>query len=423
MSRQEEKAMPWREVCPMDEKMRLMAALAVEEESVSELCEDFGISRKTAYKWWTRYRQEGAAGLKERSHAPAVVPWAITEAQAEAIVAVRRAHPSWGPKKLRAKLNQCAPGQGWPAPSTIGELLRREQLSKPRKRRRSARPSPLPLRAALASNDIWCIDFKGPFRTGDGARCDPLTVTDAYSRYLLCVSAVNRAGYADCRSELERVFREYGLPRAIRSDNGAPFASVGVTGLSRLSVWWLKLGVMPERIEPGRPEQNGRHERMHKTLKAECASPPQANRDMQQRRFDQFRAEFNHQRPHEALGQTAPATHYTQSPRSYPARLEDPDYPADHQLRRVRHTGEIKWQGESVFLSETLSNEVVGVVEIDDGDLEVYFGPMMLGLIDGVSLKLRRPNPARYSTVQREGQPPSSSSPSNATKVLPIMPV
>ena len=196
-----------------------------------------------------------------------------------------------------------------------------------------------------------------------------------------------------------------------------------MTGLSRLSVWWLKLGIMPERIEPGRPEQNGRHERMHKTLKAECASPPQPNRGAQQSRFDQFRDEFNHQRPHEALGQTAPATHYRSSSRRYPAKLEDPEYPADYQLRRVRHTGEIKWQGQALFLSETLTNEVVGVLETNDGDAEVYFGPMMLGLIDGVSLKLRRPKPAPSSMVQRGGQPPSLSSPSNSAKVLPIMPV
>ena len=313
--------------------------------------------------------------------------------------------------------------ESWPAPSTIGELLRRERLTEPRKRRRHARPSPLPLRTALGPNELWCTDFKGPFRTGDGVRCDPFTLSDAYSRYLLSVKAVDKAGHDDCRRELERVFREYGLPRAIRSDNGAPFASAGVTGLSRLAVWWLKLGIMPERIEPGRPEQNGRHERMHKTLKAECASPPQANRQAQQQCFDQFRDEFNQQRPHEALGQTTPATHYTPSERSYPERLEDPDYPADYQPRRVRHTGDIKWLGASVFLSETLSNEVVGVVETDDGDAEVYFGPMLVGLIDGVSMKLRRPKPAGSSTVRREGQPPSRSSPSNSAKVLPIMPV
>lgn len=244
--------------------------------------------------------QPGA--FRARSHAPAVVPWAITQVQGEAIVGLRRAHPSWGPRKLRAKLEQCAPGQSWPAPSPIGELLRRQQRTAPRKRRRSARPAPLPLRTALGPNDLWCADFKVPFRTGGGVRCDPFTLSDAYSRYLLSVKAVDKAGHADCRSELEREFREYGLPRAIRSDNGPPFASVGVTGLSRLAVWWLKLGIMPERIEPGRPERTGRHERMHKTPKAECATPPQADRQARQSRLDQFRKEFNHQRPHEALG-------------------------------------------------------------------------------------------------------------------------
>jgi putative transposase len=415
--------MPWREVCSMDEKVRLMAALLAGEESVTVLCEDFGISRKTAYKWLTRYRLDAAAGLRERSHAPRVVPWAISQAQAEAIVGVRREHPSWGPRKLRAKLSQRAPGQSWPAASTMGELLRRQGLSQPRKRRRSASPGASPLRTAVAPNDTWCIDFKGWFRTGDGVRCDPLTLSDAYSRYLLGIKVVDAPGHADCRRELTRVFMEYGLPQVIRSDNGAPFASVGAGGLSRLSAWWVKLGITPERIEPGKPAQNGRHERMHRTLKAECASPPAATGGAQQRRFDEFRHEFNHQRPHQALGQTAPAQHYAPSPRSYPSRLEPPAYPDDYQLRRVRSRGEIKWQGELVYLSEALINEIVGLVETDDGDAEVYFGPVTLGLIDGVSLKLLRPHRASPSTVRPEGQPPSRSSPSNPEKVLPILPV
>jgi putative transposase len=414
--------MPWQEVCPVDEKMRFVSAVLAEEESMTELCERFGISRKTGYKLFRRYREEKAAGLAERSRAPHVIPWAITKAQAQAIVGVRRAHPSWGPRKLRAKLLEWGPAQGWPAPSTIGELLRREGLSEPRKRRRRASPSPSPLRTAVTANDVWCIDFKGWFRTGDGARCDPLTVTDAFSRYLLCLQPLARPDYAHCRSELERVFREYGLPRAMRSDNGTPFASVGAGGLSRLSVWWVKLGIMPERIEPGQPQQNGRHERMHRTLKAECANPPLATAPAQQRRFDEFRAEFNHQRPHEALGQTPPAQHYTRSARAYPNRLDQPYYPADLELRRVRSNGEIKWQGEMVFIGEALIGEVVGLMENDEGNAEVYFGPMPLGIIDGVTLKLmRRPN--QGSTVGREGLPPSPSSPSKSDKVLPMLPV
>jgi transposase InsO family protein len=407
----------------MDEKLRFIGALVAQEESMTELCERFGISRKTGYKLLRRYREESAAGLLERSRAPHVIPWAISAAQAEAVVGVRRAHPSWGPRKLRAKLLERAPAQGWPAPSTIGELLRREGLSQPRKRRRCASPNPSPLRTAVTANDVWSIDFKGWFRTGDGARCDPLTITDAFSRFLLCAQLLARPDYANCRSALERAFKDYGLPGAIRSDNGAPFASVGVGGLSRLSVWWIKLGIMPERIAPGQPQQNGRHERMHRTLKAECANPPAASAAAQQRRLDEFRAEFNQQRPHEALGQTTPAQHYAPSPRTYPSRLADPHYPADFDLRRVRSNGEIRWQGELVFIGEALRGEVIGLVETNDGDGEVYFGPVSLGFIDGVTLKLIRRHRDQRSTVGREGQPPSHSSPSNCEKVLPMLPV
>lgn len=412
--------MPWREVCPMNEKMRFIAELMAEEESMAALCDEYGVSRKTGYKWLARYEQHGAAGLMERSHAPQVVPWAITQAQAEAIVGVRREHPSWGPKKLRAKLLARAPSQRWPAPSTIGELLHRQGLSQPRKRRRHAVPSPSPLNPAVTANDVWCADFKGWFRTGDGARCDPLTATDAFSRYLLGCR-VTPPTHAGCRSRFERLFREYGLPRAIRSDNGAPFASLAAGGLSRLSVWWVKLGITPQRIAPGQPQQNGRHERMHKTLKAECANPPAPSLREQQRRFDRFRAEFNHERPHEALGQTVPAAHYAPSPRPYPARLEDPAYPPGFDLRRVRSNGEIKWQGELLFIAEPLIGEVVGLSENTDGDAEVYFGPVRLGVIDETMLKFiaMRGGDCRE---RRGGRPPSHSSPSICEKVLPILP-
>jgi transposase InsO family protein len=401
----------------MDEKMRFVAAALSEEQSMTELCESYGISRKTGYKWLLRYERYGPDGLYELSRAPQRVPWAVTEAQAGAIVGLRRAHPSWGPKKLRAKLCQTAPGQLWPAASTIGELLHRNGLSQARKRRRHAIPNPSPLMVAAAANDVWCIDFKGWFRTGDGARCDPLTVSDAFSRCLLCAQVLARPDYESCRAQLERVFRRYGLPRAMRSDNGTPFASLGAGGLSRLGVWWVKLGITPERIEPGKPEQNGRHERMHRTLKAETASPPAANLRAQQRRFDRFRHEFNHERPHEALGQTAPAEHYSPSARPYPARLEDPVYPPDYQLRRVRSNGEIKWQGEKIFLSMPLIGEVVGVKETDNGDAELYFGPLPLAVIDAVTLTLRRSSPRR-----RGGQPSSRSTPAVCEKVLPMLP-
>jgi transposase InsO family protein len=398
--------MPWREICPMDEKMRLVAAVLADEHSMSELCASLGVSRKTGYKWLLRYRAQGAAGLHELSRAPHRVPWAIAEAQAQAILALRYAQPSWGPRKLRAKLAQRKPQESWPAPSTIGELLHRRGLTQPRKRRRHALPTATRLRVPRAANELWCIDFKGWFRTGDGARCDPLTISDGYSRFVLCAQALAHPDYAGCRAQLERVFREYGLPRAIRSDNGAPFASLGAGGLSRLGVWWVKLGITPERIEPGKPEQNGRHERMHKTLKAETATPPAANLAQQQARFERFRQEFNCERPHEALGQTAPEQHYTASLLRYPAGLEDPVYPADYQPRRVRSNGEIKWAGEKIFLSAPLIGEVVGVKETEDGDGEIYFGPVPLAIIDRVTLQLRRSSPRR-----RGGQPSSRSTP------------
>lgn len=408
--------MPWREVCPMDEKVRFVAAVLAEEQSMTELCESFGVSRKTGYKWLLRYREHGPQGLHALSRAPHRVPWAIAQAQAGAILGVRRAHPSWGPKKLRAKLIEGASEQAWPAASTIGELLRRKGLTQARKGRRHAVANPGPLTVAASANDLWCIDFKGWFLTADRTRCDPLTVSDAFSRYLLCAQVLARPDYAGCRAQLERVFCEYGLPRMMRSDNGAPFASLGAGGLSRLGVWWVKLGITPERIEPGKPEQNGRHERMHKTLKAETASPPAANLAQQQQRFDRFRHEFNHERPHEALGQTAPDQHYSPSPRRYPARLEDPVYPSDYQVRRVRSNGEIKWAGERIFLSMPLIGEVVGLKQTEHGDAELYFGPVPLAIIDGVTLKLKRSSPKRQG-----GQPSSPSSPL-CQKVLPMLP-
>ncbi len=317
----------------MDKRMQFIAAVLADELSMSEVCEEFGVSRKTGYKFLRRYQAQGPAGLVDRSRAPQRVPWALSQAQAEAILGLRRAHRSWGPKKLRTILQRHAPAQQWPAHSTIGELLRRHGLTARRQRRPRATPSAR-LAAPVGANDIWGVDFKGWFRTADGARCDPLTATDGFSRYLLCATIVTPPDYQGCRSQFERIFKEYGLPRVIRSDNGAPFASVGAGGLSRLSAWWIKLGITPQRIAPGRPQQNGRHERMHKTLKAETASPPATNLHQQQQRFDRFRQEFNHERPHEALGQTPPAGHYASSPRRYPAKLEDPHYPADFELRR-----------------------------------------------------------------------------------------
>ena len=322
--------MPWKETCVMDEKMSFIVARLKGDLTMTELCEQFGISRDTGYELWRRYQVEGTSGLEPRSRAPHRPAEAMASEIAEAIIALRLERPFWGPKKLRAVLQRRSPAIVWPAPSSMGDLLRREGLSKPRRRQRRPVPRTRPFLQVCEPNDRWCIDFKGWFRTGDGQRCDPLTLTDAYSRFLI-----------ECRivppttegvwPPVDRAFHELGLPRAIRSDNGVPFAcTTSAGGLTRLSVHWVKLGIELERIEPGKPQQNGRHERMHGTLKAETSRPPAANPDEQQARFEHFRQDFNHVRPHEALDLNRPASCYRPSPRPYPAKVEDPWYDADH---------------------------------------------------------------------------------------------
>ena len=385
--------MPWRETCRMDEKLDFVLAWHRGEAPMTALCAAYGISRKTGYKWLGRYREAGPGGLAERSRAPRRHGRSMAPGVAAAIVELRRAHPFWGPRKLRAVLMREHPGTVWPAASTMGELLRAEGLV-PRRRLRRRLPSPArPFREAAGPNDVWCIDFKGWFRTGDGERCDPLTITDAWSRYLLAVAIVPPRT-APVEAAVEAAFRRYGVPLALRSDNGTPFASTAAGGLSRLSVRWAKAGIELERIDPGQPQQNGRHERMHRTLKTETAKPPAASAAAQQARFDRFREEFNAVRPHEALGQAPPATVYRRSPRAWRGP-EEPVYDAGHAARRVRPNGCIKWGGEEVFVSEALAGESVGIAETEDGAWIVRFAGIDLGLFDRQSRKLIRFRAAR----------------------------
>ena len=381
--------MPWKETCLMDERLMFIAECLKGELPMTALCERHGISRKTGYKWLARYREDPEEGLCERSRAPHRPAHGMDAALAEAIIALRKRRPHWGPRKLHAKLMREAPEQVWPAPSTMGELLKREGLVVARRRRMRAVPVSQPFSAVEAANDVWCADFKGWFRTADGQRCDPLTISDAYSRYLL-VCRIVEPTIEEVRPCFERAFREFGLPHALRTDNGVPFASTGAGGLTRLSVEWVKLGIRLERIEPAAPQQNGRHERMHRTLKAETSRPPAANARAQQRRFDRFRLDYNRERPHEALDQEPPAAHYDKSPRPYPARIVEPWYDADHAVRRVRTSGEIKWGGELVFISESLIGEPVGIAETDQGDWIVRFAAIDLGIIDRTTKRLRR---------------------------------
>ena len=384
--------MPWKETFAIDEKMRFVLAASEEGAVMAQVCAAFGISRDTGYRLLNRYTAEGIDGLKERSRAPHRHGRA-REAELVAEVVALRQRYGWGPKKLRIKLGERHPEIDLPASSTIGDWLRKRHLVGPRKRRRICPPYSRPFAMADQPNAVWCVDFKGWFRTGDGARCDPLTLSDAMSRYLLHCQAVDRPDHAHVRAVFEAAFCEFGLPWAIRSDNGPPFASTGAGGLSALSLWWIKLGIAPERIEPAKPQQNGRHERMHRTLKHDTARPPAASRAEQQARFDAFRELFNHQRPHEALGFQYPASLYRPSPRSYPCVLREPDYGDDCAVRRVRSNGEIKWKGELIFVSQILVGEPVGLERTARGEWRVRYSNIALGVIDAPRRRLRRPLP------------------------------
>jgi putative transposase len=374
----------------MDQRVAFIADWLRREWTMTELAERYQISRKTAYKWVDRYTVDPAYGLADQSRAPIHHGRAMADQVRASVLALRRAHPHWGPKKLRAILTTRQPRGIWPAASTMGDLLRREGLSQPRRRVRYVVPLTQPLAAAEAPNDVWTTDFKGWFRTTDRTRCDPLTVADACSRFVLCCRIVAPSEQG-VRPWFERTFREYGLPRALRSDNGSPFATTGAAHLSHLAVWWLKLGIQLDRIDPGHPEQNGRHERFHLTLKQETASPPAATVRQQQRRFDRMRHEFNTERPHEALAQQPPARIYVASSRPYPDRLDDPWYDATHQVRRVKTTGQIRWQGEVIFVSEAVRGELIGLAETERGDWIARFMHVELGRIDRLT---RRFTPA-----------------------------
>lgn len=382
--------MPWEETTRMTQRVRFIRDLDSCLYTMTELCGRYGISRQTGYKWSQRYVEEGVEGLEDRSRAPKSCSHGTSQEVSDQLLALRRSHPTWGPRKLLAWLRKRDSETSWPAASTVCGLLKRHGLVEPRARPRRPWPaSGRPSVQAEAANQVWSVDFKGQFRTGDGRMCYPLTVADGYSRFLLGVTGLETVSESVAWPVLERLFRQYGLPAAIRTDNGSPFAAIrAVARLSHLSVRWLKLGIRLERIEPGHPEQNGRHERMHRTLKQETARPPAESRSAQQERFDQFRRVYNEQRPHEALAFQTPAEFYRPSCRPYPSQIANPQYPGHFEVRSVRHSGEIKWQGGYLFLSEALSGERVGLEESADGVWDVYFGSLLLARFDEKERKL-----------------------------------
>jgi putative transposase len=381
--------MPWKKTTPMTERLNFIALYQTRLWTTTELCTRFGISRKTGYKWLGRYMREGLSGLQEKPRMPRHCPHRIAPDIAAVLLEAKRLHPNWGPRKILPYVARHHPALALPAASSTGALFRNAGLSRPKQRRRRPHHPGAPALHTGSPNEVWTADFKGQFRTGDGLYCYPLTVADAYSRYLLGCSARLSTKQVEAQPIFERLFREYGLPGAIRTDNGAPFATPAFCGLSKLSVWWIKLGIRHQRIEPGRPEQNGRHERMHRTLKAEATRPPERNQTAQQARFDRFCQEYNHERPHEALGQRPPAALYRPSPRRMPAKIAEPEYPGHYLVRRVSNAGTFRFKSRQLFLSDTLLQEQIALEETGDGIWSIYFYDVLLARLDERDFKLR----------------------------------
>jgi putative transposase len=395
----------------MEEKLRFVFEYDQGERSLTELSQRYGIARETGYVWLRRYREAGWTGLVEKSRAAQRHPNQTAAEIEKMVLELRQAHMRWGPRKLKWVLEKNEPGRAWPAASTIGALLKREGLVVARRKRRRTAPYTEPLAHADGPNRVWCADFKGWFRTRDGERMDPLTISDAHSRYLLKCQTVEKTDTTRVQAIFEAAFREYGMPEAIRTDNGAPFASTALAGLSRLAVWWMKLGIVPERIAAGHPEQNGRHERMHRTLKQEVAQPPAANRREQQRAMERFRHDYNQVRPHEALSMQTPAAVYQSSARSFPERLPEPEYPEPMQVLHVKSQGQFRWKKQDVFLSEVLWGEPVGLLPVDHRWYTVYFTRFPIARFDSRQLRVLPLNKAKEFDQDVAGKGEASPSP------------
>ncbi len=374
--------MPWKETDQMNERVKFIAAFLEKAHTFSELCEEFEISRKTGYKWVERYSDGGVKALADRSRRPLNSPHSVSAEVVELLLEARRKHPRWGPRKLLVVVQRKEPKLILPVASTVGEILKRNNMIKNRRRRRVSSPYGKKLEGYDYSNAIWGADFKGHFPVG-GKRCYPLTMTDGFSRYLIRCKLLPRPLHAPVQKEFESAFREFGMPDAIRTDNGAPFSTLAPGGLSRLSVWWIKLGIRPERIQPGRPDQNGRHERMHSTLKAETAMPPRGSFRAQQKAFDNFQSEYNNVRPHESLDLNVPSSVYKPSPREFPNRLPEIEYPSHLRVEKSYPNGVISLGQTQWYISGCLRSEFIGLEEIDNDIWKVYFGPIELGILDG----------------------------------------
>ena len=374
--------MPWQGVTPVDLRLEFNRAYLSGLFSMTELCDQYGISRKTGYKWVARYEADGRGGLVDRSRRPHHSPRATDSEIVEQLCEARRRHPTWSARKLIAVLRRQHPDVAWPTRSTGCDLLRAQGLVRVRRRRDRVRAAAGLLAPITRPNEVWTTDFKGEFRTGDGQYCYPLTLRDGFSRYVLrCDALLTKRGDV-VRARFARAFAEYGLPERIRSDNGGPFAATGLTRLSHLSVWWIRLGIQPERIALGHPEQNGSHEQFHRVLKAETTRPPAPHATAQQQRFRRFRVVYNEERPHEALQDRAPASCYTPSRRLLPARLPPIEYPGHMEVRRVSPIGQVSWRGRPLYLTDVLGGEPVAFEEVDDGIWMLYFAAARVARFD-----------------------------------------
>lgn len=374
--------MPWRDIRPMDSKIHFVSLASENLMTMSEVCNLFNISRKTGYKWLSRYLEEGPEGLQNRSKAPKSIPHKTSKEIEEFIISWRKKHPSWGARKITQQAGQIAPHLELPSETTVNNIIKKEGLTrKKRKRRKPSHPG-RPSATAQSPNEIWTTDFKGEFKTKDGFYCYPLTLLDEYSRFLLDCQGLYSTSYSGAFKVFKRAFKEYGLPNAIKSDNGSPFATIGIARLSKLSVWWIRLGIDPILIQPSSPYQNGVHERMHKTLKAESTIPPAGNLKAQQQKFNSWRQEYNSCRPHESLQGKYPSQVYRPSLKKFPSRIPSVDYPNHFEVRLVGQNRCFKWKQEHVFVSASLAKQYIGLEQVMDGLWAIYFSWKRLGFLD-----------------------------------------
>lgn len=391
--------MPWKVSNPVDLRMEMMVRLS-QGERLTDLCREYGISRKTGEKFKKRFRELGVAGLQDQSRAPRVIPHKTPPELVEVILAERRVHPTWGPRKLKEVLERRLE-RPFPAASTIGDVLAEHGLIVPRRWRKRHTPLPTRLREATAANEVWCIDYKGQFRLGDGNYCYPLTITDQFSRFIVGCEGMGAICEDAARDVCEEVFRTYGIPAVMRSDNGVPFASTGLAGLTKLSAYWLRLGITLERTRPAHPQDNGRHERMHRTLKAETTRPARYNLLQQQERFDEFVEEFNTKRPHQALDMKRPAELYAASTKKHPAFLPDPDYSTHDDAVLVGKQGLLHFPGRrQVHLTKALAGQLVGIREEGDDRWLISFMHIDLGYVE--------PRCNRFTPIGWSGPPPAN---------------